>query len=183
MRNDVPKLLGGGKAGDIDLFDDLSGKDNRFATVDRLTGLYAAADAFTLESDLSRSRYSDAIFRATKGMGIRDREKVAVKAAAVLSEQFADFWYPRSLTEANVSADRACLEFGHRVPAGKGAAFLKQAIRTRRTDFTIDNVPVESADPSLAALWRGLSIRRQDFERSYPYGASQILESRKALTK
>jgi hypothetical protein len=179
VRNDVATLLGGGLNGDVDLFDDLSSRDNRHATIDRLSGLYAAGDAFNVEADLSRSRFSDAVWRATRGMGVSGAEKVAQKASATLATQYADYLYPRSLTEAAVNADRACLELGYRVPTGKGAAFLQQTLRPQRADFTVDGVPVESADPSLAALRRGLTVRRQDFDRVYGYAAFQILESRK----
>jgi hypothetical protein len=179
VRNDVPTLLGGGQQGDVDLFDDLASKDNRRATVDRIAGLYAAGDAFVHDAELSRSRFADAVWRATRGMGVEGADKVAVKAAAALADQYAEYWYPRSTTEANVNADRACLELGYRVPAGKGAAFLQQRLKPQRADFTVEGVPVESADPSLAALRRGISIRRQDFERVYPYAASQIIHSRK----
>jgi hypothetical protein len=197
VRNDVQTLLSGG-SGEVDLFDDLTSKDNRFATVDRLAGLYAAADAFNFDAELSRSRHADAIFRATRGMGVRERENVASKAAAKLSEQFADYWYPRSPTEANVNADRACLELGWRVPPGDGSAFLNQTLRPHRVDFSVQGVPVESADPALAALRRlktnpdgtlflqngkpvsaGLTIRRQDLDRIYPYAAGQMIEARK----
>lgn len=179
VRNDVATLLGGGLNGDVDLFDDLSSRDNRHATIDRLSGLYAAGDAFNVEADLSRSRFSDAVWRATRGMGVSGAEKVAQKAAAALAAQYADYLYPRSLSEGAVNADRACLELGYRVPAGKGAAFLQQTLRPQRADFTVNGVPVESADPSLAALRRGLTVRRQDFDRVYPYAAFQVLESRK----
>jgi hypothetical protein len=184
VRNDVPTLLAGGKDGDVELFDDLKSKDNRFATLDRLAGLYAAADPFTHELDLSRSRYSDAVWRATKGMGVNGGERVAQKAAATLSQHYADYWYPRSLTESNVNADRAALELGYRVEAGKGAALLRQLTRPQRADFFVGSsegggAPVESAEPSLAALRRGMTIRRQDFERAYAYAAQQVTNSRK----
>jgi hypothetical protein len=180
VRNDVPTLLGDAKNGDVDLFDDLASRANRTATVDRLAGLYAAGDAFTLEADLSRSRASDAIWRATRGMSVSGPDKVAPKASAALAQQFADYWYPRSIIDGNVNADRAALEWGHRVPAGQGAAFLKQALKPQRADFSVDGVPVEAADPAIAALRRGMSIRRQDFDRVYSAGAFQIIESRKA---
>jgi hypothetical protein len=180
VRNDVGTLLGGGQHGDVDLFDDLASGANRQATVDRLAGLYAAGDAFNVEADLSRSRFSDAVWRATRGMSVSGAEKVAQKAAATLAAQYADYWYPRTPVEAAVNADRFCLELGYRVPPGKGAAFLQQTLKPQRADFTVNGIPIESADPSLAALRRGLTVRRQDADRVYPYAAFQILESRKS---
>lgn len=183
VRNDVPALLGGGQNGDVDVLDDLAGQKlglNRTATVDRLAGLYSAGDAFGIQADLSRSAFADAVWRSTRGMSVSGAEKVAQKASATLAAQYADYWYPRSLTEANVSAERAALELGHRVEAGQGSAFLQQTLKPQRADFTVNGIPVESADPSLAALRRGLSIRRQDFERVYSYAAFQILEARKS---
>ena len=180
VRNDVPALLAGGREGDLDVFDDLTSKQNRFATVDKLASLYAGSDKFQNEMELARIRYADFVWAATRGMGVGEKDNVVKKAAESLSQQFGEYWYPASPAEANISADQAALELGYRVgKPGDGAAFLKQTLRPGRVDVTIGGVPVEFADPSLGALRRGLTIRRSDFERVYVYAAYQILQSRK----
>lgn len=178
VRNDVPQLLGGGHQGDLDLLDDLSSKAGRFTTVDRIAGLYAAGDKFQNDIDNARIRYADSVWTATRGAGVHDSEQVAPKVAGLLAEQYAAYWYPRGLAEAAVSPDHAALELGYRVEAGQGTAFLQQALKPGRVDVLIDGTPVEFADPSIGALRRGLSIRRQDFERVYPLAAYQISKYR-----
>lgn len=181
IRNDVPKLLSGGQAGDVDVFDDFSSKANRTSTVDRLAGLFAAGDRFYGDIDIARLRYADAVFSATRGMSVELKERVAVKAASELADQFAAYWYPASPSEGSINPDQAALELGYQVAnQGDGAALLQQTLKPGRVDFYVSGVPVESADPSLAALRRGMTIRRQDFARVYPYAAYQILEARKA---
>lgn len=180
VRNDVPTLLGGGRQGDLDLFADLGSQQNRTATVNRLAGLFAATDKFYGDIERSRQSYSDAVWQATRGSGVQGREKVAPKASEQLASAYASYWYPQSKEAGNVSADQAAIELGYRVKAGEGAALLAQTIRPGRTDIVIGGVPVEFADPSIAALRRGMSIRRQDFERVYAQAAYLVTESRKA---
>jgi hypothetical protein len=180
VRNDVATLLGDGRRGDVDLFDDLSSKDGRTGTVNRIAGLFAAGDKFKSDLDFARNRYADAVFAATRGMSVEGKEQVAAKAAEQLAATYADYWLPRGPREAAVNADRAALELGYRVPEGQGAAFLRQAIRPGRVDVLIDGKPVEFADPALAALRRGMSVRRQDWERIAVYAALQIQEYRKS---
>lgn len=182
VRNDVPTLLAGGTQGEVDLFADLAGGD-RIETIDRIAGLYAASDKFDGDLALSRVRYADAVWSATRGMGVKGREQVAVKVAEQTSKQYADYWYPRSPTDGNVNADRACLESGYRVKDGQGAAFLRQLVKPGRVDVVIDGVAIEFADPSLAALRQGLSIRRQDWERVAIYAGHLINKARKEPSK
>lgn len=177
VRNDVPKLLGGG-VGEVDFFDDLSAKDGRFATVDRITGLYAAGDKFTSDLEDSQNKFADTVFRATRGSGPRGNVGVAEKASQNIADQFAKYWYAKSPTEANVSADAFLLELGYRAKAGEGAAVLRQVMPKRRIDVLIDGRAVEFADPALEALKRGLTIRRQDAQRIFPYAAYQAVKAR-----
>lgn len=185
IRNDVTTLLASGRDGDVDVFDDLSNRStNRFATVDRLAGLFAASDKFYNDIALQRVRYADAVWTATRGMAVEGKDNVTIKTSKELADQYAKYWYPTGLSQGNVSADQAAMELGHKVTKeGEGAAFLRQTLKPGRVDFVVDGVPVESADPSLAALRRGLTIRRQDFERIYAYAAYQISQSRKVESK
>lgn len=181
VRNDVPFLLKGGLAGDVDVFDDLSSNDGRQGTVDRLAGLFAAEDKFYTDLGTAKIRYADAVWSATRGMDVRERELVAVKAAEAWAGIYANYWYPTSLTTGNISADQAALELGHRVKtAGEGAAFFQQTFKPGRVDILIGGVPVTIVDPTIAAMRRGLSVRRQDFERVYAFAAYLINEARRA---
>lgn len=182
VRNDVPTLLGGG-TGEVDYFDNLNSKDGRFATVDRITGLYAASDKFNSDLADSRNKFADVVFRATRGMSAKADENVVPKALDAISRQYADYFYARSLTEANVNPDRACLELGYKCQPGQGAAVLRQIIPVGRVDAVIDGVAVEFADPALSALRRGMSIRRQDWQRIAPYAAYQVQQFRKGQVK
>jgi hypothetical protein len=175
VRNEVPILLGGG-IGELDLFDDLSSKDGRFATVDRVAGLYAAGDSFQQGLQESRDDYADAVFRATRGSGVRGAVGVVEKAHENFSKQFNDFWYAKSITEANVGADQACLELGYRSKAGEGRHVLNQLLPNRRIDVMIDGKPVTFVDPAIEGLKRGLRIPRKDWLRVYAaaaYGVSK----------
>lgn len=180
IRNDVPPLLAGGVTGDIDIFTDLSSHHpDRFATLDRLTGLFAANKKFQDELDLSRVRYGDAVWACTRGMGVTGDTNISTKTAEAFASQFAAYWYPESPTEGNVNADQACLEFGYQVDAeGGGAEFLQDLLKPGRVDAIIGGVAIEFGDPALAALRRNMSIRRQDFERIYPYGIYQVIAAR-----
>ena len=180
VRNDVPTLLGGGRSGDVDVFADLSSGSSRTATVNRLAGLFAATDKFYGDVERSRQTYADSVWQATRGASVQGREKVASKAAEQWASAYAAYWYPASREAGNVSPDQAALELGYRVKAGEGKDLLAQTIRPGRTDIVIGGVPVEFADPSIAALRRGMSIRRQDFERVYAQAAYLVTESRKA---
>lgn len=180
VRNDIPTLLGGGRQGDLDIFTDLSSKDSRTATVNRLAGLFAATDKFYGDLERSRQSFADSVWTATRGTGVQGKEKVAPKTAALLSDSYAAYWYPRDRETGNVTPEQAALELGYRVQAGEGAKLLSQTIRPGRADIVISGVPVEFADPSIAALRRGLSVRRQDWERCYPQAAYLVTEARKA---
>lgn len=177
VRNDIPQLLGGG-VGDLDFFDDVKSHADRYAIVDRITGLYAAGDTFQVKLQESRNRYADAVFRATKGSGIRGEVDVATRAAEVYSRQISEYWYADSPVHGNMSADEACLELGTRVKTGEGAAVLRQIVPYNRADVIIDGRPVEFADPAIGALKQNLTIRRQDWERVYPYAAYQAVKQR-----
>lgn len=178
VRNDVSALLGGPQ-GDIDIFDDLSSKENRFATVDRLVGLYAAGDKFKDELDRSRFKFADASWEATRGMGVREKEDIATRTATIISKQFADYWYPVTKVEGNINPDKACLELGYRVKPGEGVEFLKTNLKPNRIDVLIEGKPIQFGDPAIAALRRGLSIRRQDFQRVYSIMAYELYSGRK----
>ena len=178
VRNDVATLLSGGP-GEVNLFDDLGSKDERRATVDRIAGRYSAGDTFQEDMGRSRNSYADAVWRATLGSGILGKTGVAEKAAANISNQYADYWYARSKSVANVDADRALLEWGYRVKKpGDGKHVLRQVMPANRVDVLIDGRPVEFSDPAAEALKRGLSIRRQDFNRIYALGAYVITQNR-----
>lgn len=179
VRSDVPKLLGDGRAGDLDVFTDLSSPANRTATVNRLAGLFAATDKFYGDLERSRQSFADSVWQATRGANVHGREKVASKAASMLSDSYSEYWYPKDSETGNVNADRAALELGYRVKPGDGPRFLSETIKPGRVDAIIGGVPVEFADPSLAALKRGISIRRQDFERCFSQAAYLIDQSRK----
>ncbi len=171
MRNDVNLLLAGGDRGDIDYLGELFSKKDREEIVARVAGLYAAGDKFQTIADLRRLNYADAVWKATNGMGVRDREKVAEKTLATISEQYADYWYTRGAGRPAVTPERACLELGWRVPDGQGAVWLRRIMPTGRRDVTIDGHAIEFADPALGALRRGISVRRQDFDRIHAYSA------------
>ena len=171
-RNDVPALLADGDRGDIDYLDEIFGKADRRAQVERATGLYAAGDKFKNTADLRRIDYADAVWKATNGMGVTGDENVTTKCFNAISAQYADYWYPRGLFEPNVTSDRAAMELGWKVPPGTGTAFLRQMMKPGRADVVIDGIPVEFADPSLGALKRGIGVRRQDWERIFFYAAT-----------
>lgn len=178
VRNDVPALLSGGP-GDIDYFDDLKSPEDRFSTVDRITGLYAAGDKFQQDLEDSRNRYADAVFAATKGMRAKPDEKVVEKASTLMAAQFARYWYARSFVEGTVNADVAALELGYRVSPGQGARVIRRLMPARRVDLLIDGRPVEFADPSIGALKQNMTIRRQDWNRVFPYAAYQAQQDKK----
>ncbi len=178
VRNDVVELLGGG-TGEINLFDDLTTHDDRRATVDRIAGRYKAGSKFQEDLLDSKSHYADAVWIATRGSGVRGNVGVAEKAAENISKQYADYWYAKSKTVANVNADQALLEWGYRVVVpGEGKHILKQVMPSKRVDILIDGRPVEFSDPAAEALKRGLSIRRQDMQRIYALGAYVITQNR-----
>jgi hypothetical protein len=179
VHNDVAALLSGG-VGEIDLFDDLSFKrhEGREAIVDRVAGLYAAGDSFQEKLANNRTEYADAVFRATRGSGIRESVGVVEKASANLSAQYAKYWYAKSEREAAIDADVALLDWGYRVKAGEGKHVLRQVMPANRVDVLIDGRPVEFSDPAVEALKRGLSIRRQDQNRIFALGAYVIQQQR-----
>jgi hypothetical protein len=184
VHNDVATLLAGG-LGEIDLFDDLSfGKHvDRETIVDRVTGLYAAGDAFQEKLADNRNQYADAVFRATKGSGVRDKVGVVEKASENLAKQYATYWYAKSEREAAITADVALLDWGYRVKPGEGRHVLRQVMPSNRVDILIDGKPVEFSDPALEALKRGLSIRRQDQNRVFALGAYVIQQEREKVQK
>lgn len=177
VRNDVPQLLGGG-IGEIDLFDDLSSKADRYAIVDRVAGLYAAGDQFQADLSDARNRYADAVFRATRGSGIRGATGVVEKASENYSKQIAAYWYSESLTRANCSPESFLLDLGYRCKPGEGAAVLRQLLPQNRVDVVLDGRPVEFSDPALGALRRGMTIRRQDANRIMAYASFQATKAR-----
>lgn len=177
VRNEVPTLLGG-NVGDIDLFDDLSSAADREATIARIVGLYAAGDKFQEDLFTSKSRYADAVFRCTDGLGAKE-EDTTVKFASELSSQFGRYWYSQDLFNGNVNADVAMLELGIQVKPGEGPITMRRVMPYRRADLVIDGNTVELTDPALGALKRGLSIRRQDWQRVYAYAAYLMSQYRK----
>ncbi len=179
VRSDVPALLGGVRGGDVDLFTDLSSAKSRTATVNRLAGLFAATDKFYGDLERSRQSFADSVWQATRGASVAGREKVAPKASEQLAIAYAAYWYPKDKETGNVSADQAAMELGYRVKAGDGPRFLSETIKPGRVDAVIGGTPIEFADPSLAALKRGITIRRQDWERCYAQAAYLIDQSRK----
>lgn len=183
VRNDVPALLADGDRGDIDYLDEIFGKANRREQVARVTGLYAAGDKFKNTADLRRIDYADAVWKATNGFGVKGEEQVTTKCLNAVAAMYADYWHPRGMIEPAVSADRAALELGWKVPPGQGAAMLRQMMPPRRADVLIEGFPVEFADPSLGALKRGIGVRRQDFERIFAYMATITSEEYQKLQK
>ena len=182
VRNEVPALFSGGP-GEVDFFDDLSSGLTREEIVNRVAGLYAAGDEFQADLEESRNTFADAVFRITGGMNATAREKVVEKACNALSAGYARYWYADSLVTANVTPEDAALELGYRVKPGEGALVLRRIMPTNRVDVILDGRPIEFADPSIAALRRGLSIRRQDWNRVYPYAAFQATRDRKEKVK
>jgi hypothetical protein len=183
VRNDVAVLLDGGED-DADLLDDLSidgGKVGRQAIVDRVAGLYRAGDQFNEDLEDSRNRLADAVFLATRGSGALGEDRratVTSKAYANIAAQYAGYWYAKSESVAGIDAERALLEWGYRAKQGEGRYILKQLMPAKRVDVYIDGHPVELNDPSIVALMRGLTIRRQDYQRVHALGAYVISKNR-----
>lgn len=172
MRNDVTDLLSDGDRGDIDYLGELFSRQDRLDVVARVAGLYAASDKFQQTAALRRIDFADSVWRVTNGMSVKDKEKVVEKCFATISAQYADYWYTRGPNNPAVSAERAAMELGWKVPAGQGAAVLTRIMPPGRRDVLVDGHPIEFADPALGALKRGKGVRRQDFDRLFPYAAT-----------
>lgn len=148
VANDVATLL----RGRLDVFDDLGNlRAGRIENVDRLAGLYAGD--FGKRLRLGRDDYSDAVFRATRGLDVP-------VASKLVADVFGAYRF------AKVTPDQAALEIGLRVKAGGGAVALTRHV----PDLVAGGVVIEGKslaveDPAVAALKQGMSVRRVDWER------------------
>ncbi len=153
--NDVKTLLG--DVGGFDAFDDLGDLTRgRFENVDELAGLYAGD--FDKRLREIRNDYADAMFQATRGLGVKE-------ACDNLAQRYEDYW------NAKVTPQRAALEIGFQVAEADAPKLLSVVLKRKTVDLEIDATPIGFDDPSIAALTKGLSIRRRDFNRVFPDAA------------
>jgi hypothetical protein len=160
FQNDVQKML----SGLLDVFDDLQSKSAVPTTLDRLAGLYAGD--LTKPINRGRDDYSDAVYRATNGMSIRD-------TSAAVSAVYSNYYYDM------IDAQTACHELGYDVPKEKALVYLNQMLPPLQQDI----VGISPEDPIIGALKAGLKINRSQFEQIYADMAFRALQTQKDQQK
>jgi hypothetical protein len=124
----------------------------RDAELSRLAGLYAGSHLFDQSLQLGRARLSIAVQQST-GLSVQ-------AAGLAVMSLFNRYRY------ANIDAATACLELGVRVPAESDG----------RTELAgMIGGAADNPDATLLALLRGLSVRREDWERVYSDAATRSL--------
>jgi hypothetical protein len=156
FRNEVQTML----SGLLDVFGDLSSRDQIPDQLDRLAGLYAG----DLNKPLQRARddYTDAVFRATGGMSVPE-------VSSKLSDIYGDYVY------REVDAFTACIELGFLVPRDNAVYYLNQILPPLQQDI----VGISPEDPIIGALKAGLKVNRNQWEGVYADAAFRALQTRK----
>lgn len=157
FNNEVQTML----AGLLDVFGDVSSRDQIPDQLDRLAGLYAGD--LTKPVRRARNDYSDAVFRVTGGMTVP-------QVSARVSDIYGDYVYRQ------IGAFEACYELGYLVPKDRATYYLNQILPPLPQDV----VGVSPEDPIIGALKAGLRVNRYQWEQVYPDAAFRALQTRKA---
>lgn len=157
FENEVQTML----SGLLDVFGDVSSKDQIPDQLDRLAGLYSG----DLGKPLRRERddYNDAVYLVTGGMTV-------AQVSSKLSDIYGDYVY------REIGAFEACYELGYLVPRDQAAYYLSQVLPPLQQDI----IGISPEDPIVGALKAGLKVNRYQWEQVYPDAAFRALQTRKA---
>lgn len=156
--NDVKKML----RGLLDVFDDLSSKNSVPDTLDRLAGLYAGDMSKAIRR--GKDDYSDATFRATRGLSVKE-------VSAVVTKIYNTYVYDE------IDAHKACEELGFIVREEDAVKFLNYLLPPLQRDI----VGISPEDPIIGALKAGLTINRFEWEQVYFDAAFRASQTKKQL--